>query len=107
MIDFLNWLVKVSGDAVGGWHVEIHDGDNFKVHNPDAPDADAARQAGIDAHTAMFFPEEVGIPAQQETAGEVAFRESDPDAPQPASLPSLESEPTEEPAPDVGGTAQE
>lgn len=35
--------VTVSGDADGGWIVEVHDGDRHEVYTSDAKTEDAAR----------------------------------------------------------------
>lgn len=41
---------KVSGDAVGGWIVEIHDGDRYGTYSPEAADAEAALAAAWKLH---------------------------------------------------------
>lgn len=37
--------VKVDGDAVGGWIVEIHDGDHVRVYSPDEGTVEAPELA--------------------------------------------------------------
>jgi hypothetical protein len=46
--------IDASGDPVGGWMVDIHDGVNQGLYRPDAPDRDAAVVAAIAAHRAAF-----------------------------------------------------
>ena len=44
------WRVDVSGDARGGWHVEIHDGDRLVSYSPVVATAAAARMEAMQAH---------------------------------------------------------
>lgn len=44
------FTLKVSGDADGGWHVEIHDGTVFNTYNPMSKDAVSAARAALTAY---------------------------------------------------------
>jgi len=51
-----NPKITVSGNAEGGWHVEIHDGDNFGSYSPEAATADEASAKALAEHAAKFPP---------------------------------------------------
>lgn len=50
-------VTKVSGDAEGGWLVEVHDGDNAATYSPDgATSASEAEHIALQAHALAFPP---------------------------------------------------
>ena len=51
----IEWLRReVSGDAEGGWIVDLHDGDNSGTYQPEAATADEALAKAEAAHVAKF-----------------------------------------------------
>ena len=51
--------VKVEGDPVGGWIVDVHDGQNWGVYFPAAPDAATAEADAIAQHNAKYGTEPI------------------------------------------------
>lgn len=62
----------VGGDPVGGWLVDIHDGDNHGVYSPTAATAVEALTAALEMHRAKFnlpHPEPLSLASQMSDPG--------------------------------------
>ena len=66
------WRVLVSGDATGGWIVEVHDGVHSDVYFPNADDAAGAEAAARAEHTARFFSAATPQPSDADTEARIA-----------------------------------
>lgn len=49
--------VDATGDAVGGWIVDVHDGERNEVYRPEAATKEEAAEAALNAHMKLYFPE--------------------------------------------------
>ena len=54
--------IDVTGDPVGGWIVDVHDGIRNEVYWPVAATKEEAYQAALDAHRTKHFPDEPHLP---------------------------------------------
>ena len=73
------WTIDVDGDAIGGWIVSVHDGDNFGTYSPLAEDADLARNIARDMHQERFYPQ----PAAAQPVENPVIPIAEPIRPQP------------------------